>query len=72
MSQMIYRHGVMKKWKGVGYDWKIIEEHELDDHLSDGWHEHPDNLLPDEPVNTERKKPGPKPKVKPDADSDEG
>lgn len=70
MSQMIYRHGSMKKWKGIGYDWKIIEETELGDHLSDGWCEHPDKLTQEitgEHSAPQHKKPGPKPKVKQDA-----
>lgn len=68
MSQMVFRHGSAKKWKGVGYDFEIISEDELQEYLDAGWFAHPDYLLKDvaepepEPEVKERKKPGPKPK----------
>lgn len=70
MTQMVFRHGDAKKWKGVGYDFEIISEDELQEYLDAGWFSHPDGLLNDsaepepepEPEVKERKKPGPKPK----------
>lgn len=64
MSQMVFRHGDTKKWKGVGYDFEIISEGDLQEYLDAGWFAHPDGLLnePAEPEVKERKKPGPKPK----------
>lgn len=68
MSQMVFRHGSAKKWKGVGYDFEIISEDDLQEYLDAGWFAHPDDLLNDsaqpepEPEVKERKKPGPKPK----------
>lgn len=68
MTQMVFRHGNAKKWKGVGYDFEIISEDELQEYLDAGWFAHPDDLLNDsaepepEPEVKERKKPGPKPK----------
>lgn len=68
MTQMVFRHGVTKKWKGVGYDFEIISEDDLQEYLDAGWFAHPDGLLNDhaepepEPEVKERKKPGPKPK----------
>ncbi|MEG0868143.1 MAG: hypothetical protein RSG77_13920 [Hafnia sp.] len=64
MSQMVFRHGNTKKWKGVGYDFEIISEDDLQEYLDAGWFAHPDGLLNDsaEPEVKERKKPGPKPK----------
>jgi hypothetical protein len=65
---MVFRHGSAKKWKGVGYDFEIISEDELQEYLDAGWFAHPDYLLKDvaepepEPEVKERKKPGPKPK----------
>lgn len=70
MTQMVFRHGNTKKWKGVGYDFEIINEDDLQEYLDAGWFAHPDELLKDsaeqeqeqEPEVKERKKPGPKPK----------
>lgn len=68
MTQMIYKHGSNKVWKGVAYDWEIIQEDELQEYLDAGWFAHPDDLLespaePDpEPEPEPKKKPGPKPK----------
>ncbi|TKV06429.1 hypothetical protein FDX19_20880 [Citrobacter sp. wls619] len=68
MTQMVFRHGDTKKWKGVGYDFEIISEDDLQEYLNAGWFAHPDDLLNDsaepEPEQEvkERKKPGPKPK----------
>ena len=28
MTHMIFRHGDMKKWKGVGYDFEIVKAEE--------------------------------------------
>lgn len=64
MTQMVFRHGGTKKWKGVSYDFEIISEDDLQEYLDAGWFSHPDDLLNDhaEPGVKERKKPGPKPK----------
>lgn len=68
MTQMVFRHGGTKKWKGVDYDFEIISEDDLQEYLNAGWFSHPDDLLKDsaepepEPEVKERKKPGPKPK----------
>lgn len=76
MNQMVFRHGKAKKWKGVGYDFEIISEDELQEYLDAGWFAHPDDLLKDvaepepEPEKKERKKPGPKPKAATDESND--
>lgn len=74
MTQMVYRQGNMSKWKGVGYDFEIIPEEDLQEYLDAGWFAHPDDLansLADpEPEVKQRKKPGPKHKAEDDADSD--
>lgn len=80
MSQMVFRHGKAKKWKGVGYDFEIISEDDLQEYLDAGWFAHPDDLLKDvaepepepepEPEVKERKKPGPKPKAASDESND--
>lgn len=71
MTQMVFRQGGMKKWKGVGYEFEIIEEDDLQEYLDAGWFAHPDDLLKDtaepepepEPGVKERKKPGRKSKA---------
>jgi len=76
MTQMVYRQGDMSKWKGVGYDYAIIAEEDLQEYLDAGWFAHPDDLVnslaePEpEPEPTQRKKPGPKPKAADNADND--
>ena len=74
MTQMVYRRGNEKKWKGVGYDFEIISEDELQEYIDAGWFAHPDELLKDsaepEPEPKERKKPGPKPKAATDESND--
>ena len=78
MTQMVYRQGDMSKWKGVGYDFEIIPEEDLQEYLDAGWFAHPDDLLKDvaepepepEPEVKERKKPGPKPKAASDESND--
>ncbi|CNH80346.1 Uncharacterised protein [Yersinia massiliensis] len=62
MTQMVFRHGDVKKWKGVGYDFEIISKDELDEYLDAGWVAHPDELLkssaepePDTPKKTRKK-----------------
>lgn len=63
MAQMVFRQGDNKVWKGVGYDWEIIPEDELQEYLYAGWFAHPDELLKssDEP----EPEPEPEPKKKP-------
>lgn len=72
MTQMVYRQGDMSKWKGVGYDYEIIAEEDLQEYLDAGWFAHPDDLVNSlaEPEPAQRKKPGPKPKAADHADSD--
>lgn len=72
MSNMVYRHGDSKKWKGVGYDYEIVSDEDLQEYLDAGWVSHPDDLLKDdaEPEKKERKKPGRKPKAETDESHD--
>ncbi len=80
MTQMVYRQGDMSKWKGVGYDFEIIPEDDLQEYLDAGWFAHPDDLVnslaepepePEpEPEVKPKNKPGPKPKAADNADSD--
>ncbi|EAR6305026.1 hypothetical protein FIP98_21255 [Salmonella enterica subsp. enterica] len=86
MTHMIFRHGDMKKWKGVGYDFEIVKAEELQEYLDAGWFAHPDDLLKDvaepepepepetepEPEEKQRKKPGRKPKAAADEPDNEG
>ncbi|MCC4150859.1 hypothetical protein LL306_13650 [Escherichia coli] len=82
MTHMIFRHGDMNKWKGVGYDFEIVKAEELQEYLDAGWFAHPDDLLKDvadpepdpEPEQEEkqRKKPGRKPKAAADEPDNEG
>lgn len=76
MTHMIFRHGDMKKWKGVGYDFEIVKAEELQEYLDAGWFAHPDDLLRDvaepEPEEKQRKKPGRKPKAAADEPDNEG
>ncbi|MEI7219121.1 hypothetical protein WCT79_19175 [Pectobacterium carotovorum] len=71
MSNMVFRHGESKKWKGVGYDWEIVSDDELQEFIDAGWFAHPDELLnaPAEPEPVQRKKLGTKLKAVSDADS---
>ncbi|EMQ2223322.1 TPA: hypothetical protein MDG15_000108 [Citrobacter freundii] len=71
MTQMVFRQGDMKKWKGAGYDFEIINEDDLQEYLDAGWFAHPDDLVNSlaEPEPVQRKKPGKKPKADKDADS---
>lgn len=72
MSNMVYRHGDSKKWKGIGYDYEIVSDEDLQEYLDAGWVSHPDDLLKDgaEPEKKERKKPGRKPKAATDESHD--
>ncbi|MDZ9802920.1 hypothetical protein SM965_15690 [Escherichia coli] len=80
MTHMIFRHGDMKKWKGVGYDFEIVKAEEIQEYLDAGWFAHPDDLLKDvaepepepEPEGKQRKKPGRKPKAAADEPDNEG
>ncbi|HFV3928903.1 TPA: hypothetical protein ACH9JZ_003698 [Escherichia coli] len=80
MTHMIFRHGDMKKWKGVGYDFEIVKAEELQEYLDAGWFSHPDDLLKDvaepepepEPEEKQPKKPGRKPKAAADEPDNEG
>ncbi|EGW0584649.1 hypothetical protein JGH19_000767 [Salmonella enterica subsp. enterica serovar Bareilly] len=84
MTQMVFRHGNAKKWKGVGYDFEIVKAEELQEYLDAGWFAHPDDLLKDvaepepepdtepEPEEKQRKKPGRKPKAAADEPDNEG
>lgn len=72
MSNMVYRHGDSKKWRGVGYDYEIVSDEDLQEYLDAGWFSHPDDLLKEdaEPEKKERKKPGRKPKAATDESHD--
>lgn len=76
MTQMVFRHGNAKKWKGVGYDFEIISEDDLQEYLDAGWFAHPDELMNDsaepepEPEEKPRKNPGRKPKAATDESND--
>lgn len=78
MTHMIFRHGDMKKWKGVGYDFEIVKAEEIQEYLDAGWFAHPDDLLKDvaepdpEPEEKQRKKHGRKPKAAADEPDNEG
>ncbi len=74
MTHMIFRHGDMKKWKGVGYDFEIVKAEELQEYLDAGWFAHPDDLLKDvaEQEEKQRKNPGRKPKAAADEPDNEG
>ncbi|EJJ6588563.1 hypothetical protein NJI62_002299 [Escherichia coli] len=74
MTHMIFRHGDMKKWKGVGYDFEIVKAEELQEYLDAGWFSHPDDLLKNvtEPEEKQRKKPDRKPKAAADEPDNEG
>lgn len=78
MTHMIFRHGDMKKWKGVGYDFEIVKAEELQEYLDAGWFAHPDDLLKDvaepdpEPEEKQRKKLDRKPKAAADEPDNEG
>lgn len=76
MTHMIFRHGDMKKWKGVGYDFEIVKAEEIQEYLDAGWFAHPDDLLKDvaepDPEEKQRKKPGRKPKAAADEPDNEG
>ncbi|EFB1107486.1 TPA: hypothetical protein ACWX5E_004475 [Escherichia coli] len=82
MTHMIFRHGDMKKWKGVGYDFEIVKAEDLQEYLDAGWFAHPDDLLKDvaesesesesESEEKQRKKPGRNPKAASDEPDNEG
>ena len=80
MTHMIFRHGDMKKWNSVGYDFEIVKAEEIQEYLDAGWFAHPDDLLKDvaepepepEPEEKQRKKPGRKPKAAADEPDNEG
>lgn len=78
MTHMIFRHGDMKKWKGVGYNFEIVKAEELQEYLDAGWFSHPDDLLKDvaesesEPEEKQRKKPDRKPKAAANEPDNEG
>lgn len=78
MTQMVYRLGDAKKWKGISYDYEIIPEDELQEYLDAGWVAHPDELLklstePEpEPEPEPKKKPGRQKKVSADEPDNEG
>lgn len=45
MSQMLYRPGSQEVWRGVGYDWIIVDQEEVEELQEQGWLLHPDDLL---------------------------
>ncbi|HDL7805365.1 TPA: hypothetical protein U5E34_002415 [Yersinia enterocolitica] len=76
MSHMVFRHGDSEKWKGVGYNYEIVSDDELQEYIDAGWFAHPDELLKSsaepepEPEPVKPKKPGLKPKADKDVDID--
>lgn len=52
MSQMLFKHGNSAKWKGVSYDWKVVNASDVNEHLNDGWLDHPDKLMEDKKEDT--------------------
>ncbi|MFP2655142.1 hypothetical protein ACLEUN_23440 [Escherichia coli] len=68
MTHMIFRHGDMKKWKGVGYDFEIVKAEELQEYLDAGWFAHPDDLLKDvaESESESESEPEPEPEPEPE------
>lgn len=75
MTHMIFRHGDMKKWKGVGYDFEIVKAEELQEYLDAGWFAHPDDLLKDvadpEPDPDPDPEPEPEPEPEPDPEPEQ-
>ncbi|WP_241221760.1 hypothetical protein [Escherichia coli] len=73
MTHMIFRHGDMKKWKGVGYDFEIVKAEELQEYLDAGWFAHPDDLLKDvaEPDPEPEPEPEPEPDPEPEPEPEE-
>lgn len=67
MLTAIYRKGGAVNVWGIMSEVKQVDSEHLEQYLSDGWLDDPLKLLA-EP----KKKPGPKPKVSSDEDSDEG
>lgn len=70
MTQMVYRQGDMGKWKGVGYDYEIIAEEDLQEYLDAGWFAHPDDLVNFLEKSEPEPKRGRKSKAADNADSD--
>lgn len=71
MTHMIFRHGDMKKWKGVGYDFEIVKAEELQEYLDAGWFAHPDDLLKDVAEPEPDPEPEPEPEPEPDPEPEE-
>lgn len=59
MGQMIYRHGGDTLVWGLKVETKVVEPEELDEHLADGWLDHPSQLF-EQPAEPE---PEPEPKA---------
>lgn len=70
MSQMIYRPGNSAKWKGIGYDWRIISAEDAHAYIDEGWVDHPDKLMTRKEENEEKPKRGRKPKAVTDESND--
>ncbi|MGS7388643.1 WDGH domain-containing protein [Klebsiella pneumoniae] len=45
MSNMVFRHGNSADWKGIGYDWVIVSDEELQEYLDAGWVDHPSKVI---------------------------
>ncbi|EJI4435635.1 hypothetical protein NE369_003492 [Escherichia coli] len=71
MTHMIFRHGDMKKWKGVGYDFEIVKAEELQEYLDAGWFAHPDDLLKDVADPDPDPDPDPEPEPEPEPEQEE-
>ncbi|HAX7003556.1 hypothetical protein [Escherichia coli] len=71
MTHMIFRHGDMKKWKGVGYDFEIVKAEELQEYLDAGWFAHPDDLLKDVAESEPELEPESEPELEPESEPEE-
>ena len=41
---MLYRPGITEKIHGVAVDWTVVDDHEVDDMLADGWFRTPSDI----------------------------
>lgn len=69
MGVMLYREGRGTRVWGREYKTIVVEASEVDAHLKDGWHSHPDEVK-DEIVSKEPVKRTRKTKAESDADKD--
>ncbi|CAJ7851578.1 Uncharacterised protein [Burkholderia pseudomallei] len=43
-ATMLYRKGTMERLHDVHVDWTIVDYHEVDDYLAQGWYRTPDDV----------------------------